>query len=64
MFDEDKLNDAMRTIVRWLSSSSEWLELESERLRVGADHQQWEAENEALSDTEESFCWEFRDEWA
>ena len=63
MFEENAINEAIRAIVRWFSSSSEWLELECDKLRSEVDYRQWQAENETMSTSEGTFCWEFIEEW-
>ena len=63
MFEENELNDAMRMIVRWFSSSSEWFELDAQAWKMEVELRSWENENAAFSDNELSFNLEFQFEW-
>ena len=57
------MNDAMKMIEEWLSSSKVWFELESARLKLEAETSVWKAENDVFSTEAGCYEWEFIDEW-
>jgi len=59
----DFMNDAMKMIEEWLSSSKVWFELESARLKLEAETSAWEAENDVFTTEAGCYGWEFIDEW-